>query len=116
VKKAEKAGFAWPDQAHRLNKVREELSEVEQALTEHSNVEEELGDLLFAAVCVAAKAEVDPEMALHSACEKFIRRFSAMEQAANAQGRSLDAYTPAEQLSLWNAAKHKEIDLGKDND
>ena len=107
VKKAEKAGFAWPDQASRLNKIREELSELEEALEEHSNVEEELGDLLFATVCVAAKAEIDPEMALHRACEKFIGRFSAMEQAANAQGRSLDTLTPAEQLSLWQAAKHK---------
>lgn len=116
VKKAEKAGFAWPDQESRLQKVQEELSELEQAVKEGTNVEEELGDLLFAAVCVAAKAEIDPEMALHSACEKFIRRFSAMEQAANAQDRGLDAYTPAEQLSLWNDAKHNEIDLGQTND
>ena len=107
VKKAEKAGFAWPDTAGALGKLHEEVSELDQAAAEQSNVEEELGDVLFSAVCVAAKAEIDPEMALHSACEKFIRRFAAMEQAAEAQGRSLDAYTPAEQLALWQAAKHK---------
>ena len=99
-----------------LDKIAEETAELKQAAREGSNVEEELGDLLFAAVCVAAKAEIDPEMALHSACEKFIGRFSAMEQAANTQGRGLDAYTPAEQLSLWNEAKHNEIDLGQTND
>ena len=107
VKKAEKAGFAWPDTAGALGKLHEEVSELDQAAAEQSNVEAELGDVLFSAVCVAAKAEIDPEMALHSACAKFIRRFAAMEQAAEAQGRSLDAYTPAEQLALWQAAKHK---------
>ena len=116
VKKAEKAGFAWPDQQSRLQKIHEELDELSQAVEETSNVEEELGDLLFAAVCAAAKAEVDPEMALHRACEKFIGRFSSMEQSANAQGASLDELQPAEQLALWNEAKHKETDLGKDND
>ena len=108
VKKAEKAGFAWPDQTSRLNKVKEELAELEQAVAEGTNVEEELGDLLFAAVCVAAKADIDPEMALHRACEKFIGRFAAMEQAANAKGSSLDAFTPEEQLALWQDAKQRE--------
>ena len=51
-------------------------------------------------------------MALHRACEKFIGRFAAMEQAAEAQGRSLDSCGPEEQLSLWKAAKNKETDLG----
>ena len=96
-----------PVDFYHLGKLHEEVSELDQAAAEQSNVEEELGDVLFSAVCVAAKAEIDPEMALHSACEKFIRRFAAMEQAAEAQGRSLDAYTPAEQLALWQAAKHK---------
>ena len=112
VKKAEKAGFAWPDQESRLNKLREETGELAQAVEEHSNIEEELGDVLFSAVCVAAKAQIDPEMALHSACEKFIRRFAAMEQAAEAQGRGLDTCTPTEQLALWQAAKHKDENLG----
>jgi len=108
VKKAEKAGFAWPDPQSRLSKLREETAELEQAVTEQSNVEEELGDVLFSAVCTAVGAGIDPEMALHSACEKFITRFAAMEQAAGAQCRSLDTLTPAEQLALWQAAKHKK--------
>ena len=114
VKKAEKAGFAWPDQQSRLNKLREEVVELEQAVEEQSNIEEELGDVLFSAVCAAVGANIDPEMALHSACEKFIQRFTAMEQAATAQGRSLDTMTPAEQLALWQDAKHKEALFGKD--
>lgn len=105
IKKAAAAGFCWPDAAGALNKVHEELSELQQAMAESSNVEEELGDVLFAAVCTAYMTGVDPEQALHGTCEKFIKRFAAMEQTAEAQGRRLDAYTPAQQLSLWENAK-----------
>lgn len=108
VNKAQKAGFAWPDREGRLEHLKSELQELEQALHDGTNVEEELGDVLFSAVCLAAEAQQDPEMALHGACEKFIRRFTAMEQAAGSQGRRLDAYTPAEQLALWQDAKQRE--------
>ena len=108
VKKAEKAGFAWPEADGALGKLREETAELTEALALQTNVEEELGDTLFAAVCVAAKAGIDPEMALHRACEKFIARFAAMEQTADAQGRGLDTCTPEEQLALWQAAKDRE--------
>ena len=108
VKKAAKAGFVWPEMNGALTKLEEEVSELRQAAEEHSNFGEELGDVLFSAVCCAAMAEQDPEMVLHSACEKFIRRFSAMEQAAAVQGRSLEACEPEEQLSLWQNAKNGE--------
>lgn len=105
VKKAEKAGFIWPDLDGALGKLREETEELHEAAEASKGVKEETGDVLFAAVCAAYMAGVDPEEALHSTCEKFIKRFAAMEQSAVAQGRSLDAYTPAEQLSLWEDAK-----------
>ena len=105
VKKAQSAGFAWPNLEGALGKLDEEIAELKEAVGNQSGFAEELGDVLFSAVCVAAMAQEDPEMALHSACEKFIRRFTAMEQAAGAQGRCLDACQPAEQLSLWEAAK-----------
>ena len=105
VTKAAKAGFCWRDEAGALGKLEEETRELRQAAEQGSNFQEELGDVLFAAVCCAALAEQDPEMALHSACEKFISRFSAMEEAAAAQGRSLELCTPEEQLALWQAAK-----------
>ena len=105
TKKAAKAGFAWPDLNGALCKLEEEVAELRQAAAEGTNFAEELGDVLFAAVCAASMAEEDPEMALHGACEKFIRRFTAMEQAAALQGRSLDEYTPEDQLSLWDEAK-----------
>ena len=96
VKKARNAGFAWPDAEKALEKLEEEVAELREAVREHTDISGELGDVLFSAVCVAAMTQQDPEMALHSACEKFIRRFTAMEQAAKAQGRCLDACQPAE--------------------
>lgn len=108
VKKAGKAGFRWQETQQALDKVEEELRELRQAVKSGQRVEEELGDLLFATACVAAMADTDPEMALHSACEKFIRRFTAMEQAAGAQGRSLENCDAAEQLCLWQNVKAEE--------
>ncbi len=108
IKKAEKAGFAWPDMESRLAKLDEEVAELHKAVEENSNIGEELGDVLFCVVCAAAMAEQDPEMVLHSACEKFIQRFTAMEQAADAQGRRLEDCEPEEQLSLWQMVKAGE--------
>ena len=108
VKKAQKAGFAWPGPEGALGKLDEEVAELREAVRDGSNIGEELGDVLFAVCCTAAMTEQDPEMVLHSACEKFIRRFAAMEQAAGAQGRSLEECEPEEQLSLWKMAKSGE--------
>ena len=75
-----------------------------QAPQSSSNVEEELGDLLFAAVKVGRFAEVDGETALQSACEKFIRRFRRVEELA--PGR-LDGLTVPELEALWRRAKEE---------
>ena len=69
------------------------------------NICKELGDVLFAAVRVASTLERDPEQALHAACEKFIRRFTAMEQTALAEGRPLETLSKDELLAGWNAQK-----------
>ena len=92
------------------NNTIEEAFELTDAITDGNmdGIKEELGDVLFAAVCAAFMTDMDPEEALHGTCEKFIKRFAAMEQSATAQGRGLDAYTPAEQLSLWEDAKAAE--------
>lgn len=105
VKKAQKAGFAWPDADGALSKLEEETAELREAVRTGEGIREELGDVLFAAVCAAYMTKTDPEEALHGACEKFIKRFTAMEQTAAAQGCSLDAYDLAGQLSLWEEAK-----------
>ena len=107
-KKAAKAGFDWPDVSGALEKLREETGELEAAIREGSNVSEELGDLLFAAVNVARFVKADPEDALSAACDKFARRFRGVEEAALAQGRRLEDMSLAEMDALWDQVKRKE--------
>ena len=66
-KKARKAGFDWPDVSGALDKLSEEVEELRTAVAEGSNIQEELGDLLFAAVNVSRFVQVDPEDALSGA-------------------------------------------------
>ncbi len=102
--KARKAGFDWRDVRPALDKLSEELSELETAVAEGSNVEEELGDLLFAAVKVGRFQGLDSELALHAACEKFIRRFRRVEALAQTPLDRLDV--PALE-ALWRRAKEE---------
>lgn len=105
--KAAKAGFEWPDVHAALDKVDEETRELRAAVASGDTeaIGDELGDLLFAAVKVARFAGIDPEQAAHAACEKFIRRFSAMETAAANDGTALEQCTLAQMLTLWQQAK-----------
>lgn len=105
--KAAKTGFEWPDADAALDKVEEETQELREAVVSSNAdaVAEELGDLLFAAVKVARFAGVDPEQAAHAACEKFIRRFAAMEAAAADSGVPLEQRTLAQMQPLWQQAK-----------
>ena len=102
------------DTAH----LKEELGDVLMQVLFHTDIEreavasgdadavtEELGDLLFAAVKVARFAGIDPEQAAHAACEKFIRRFAAMEAAAADSGVPLEQRTLAQMQPLWQQAK-----------
>lgn len=105
--KAAKTGFEWPDTDAALDKVEEETRELREAVASSNAdaVAEELGDLLFAAVKAARFAGVDPEQAAHAACEKFIRRFAAMEAAAADSGVPLEQRTLAQMQPLWQQAK-----------
>lgn len=105
--KAAKTGFEWPDVHAALDKVNEETRELCAAVASGDTeaIGDELGDLLFAAVKVARFAGIDPEQAAHAACEKFIRRFSAMETAAANDGTALEQCTLAQMLTLWQQAK-----------
>lgn len=105
--KAAKTGFEWPDVHAALDKVDEETRELRAAVASGDTeaIGDELGDLLFAAVKVARFAGIDPEQAAHAACEKFIRRFSAMETAAANDGTALEQCTFEQMLTLWQQAK-----------
>ena len=103
--KAARDGFDWPDISGALDKLDEEVSELHRAAAGDGDVTEELGDVLFAAVKVGRFVGVDPEVALHGTCEKFIRRYRAVEEGAAAMGRSVDQL-PLETLeALWVEAK-----------
>ena len=69
-------------------------------------VREEVGDVLFMAAQVAQSHGVDPEAALHAACDKFARRFRGVEEGAG--GTPLSELSQEELLALWSAAKQKE--------
>ena len=103
--KAAKAGFDWEEVSPALDKLSEELEELKAAIREDSNVEEELGDLLFAAVKVGRFVQEPAEQALQGACEKFIRRFRRVEQLAEGpmDGLGLPALE-----ALWRQAKEEE--------
>ena len=104
--KAAKAGFDWKDIGPALDKLSEEVEELKKAVAEGSNVEEELGDVLFAAVKVGRFAGKDSELALHGTCEKFIRRFEKVEQSAP---RPMKEMALEELVELWEQAKHETL-------
>lgn len=105
--KARKAGFDWDEVSGPLDKLSEELDELKTAVAEHSNIEEELGDLLFAAVNLSRFVKVDCEKALTAATDKFIRRFATVEELAKEQGRPMESMSLDELDKLWEEAKHK---------
>ena len=107
-KKAAKAGFDWQDVSGALDKLSEELDELKAAaLNGSGDPVEELGDLLFAAVCVARFLDADPEETLHRACDKFSTRFRKTEELAGERGLELSELTDRELTALWKAAKAK---------
>lgn len=104
-KKARKAGFDWDGVEGAVDKLSEELEELKEAIAQGSNIQEELGDLLFAAVNVSRFVEADPEETLNGATEKFISRFAKMEALALAQGKDMAQMSLSELDKLWEAAK-----------
>src|SRR5260370_30415058 len=89
--KGSRVGFDWQDAIGVFEKMREEAEELRKALQkqDHLEMEEELGDLLFAAVNLSRFLKLDPEIALKKANAKFSRRFRAMEGLARQSGRQV---------------------------
>lgn len=99
--------FDWPAAADAVAKVREELGEIEAALARgrREDVEEELGDALFALAQVGRLAKANPEMALRGANRKFMARFTEMKAAFATAGRELKNASPAEMDAVWEEVK-----------
>ena len=105
-KKAAKVGFDWDSVEGALDKLNEEIVELNNAKNQE-NIEEELGDLLFSCVNVARFLKVNPEEALKKSTDKFIARFEQVEKMANDNGNKLEDMTLAEMDLLWDKAKLK---------
>jgi ATP diphosphatase len=108
--KAARVGFDWPGLAPVLDKVREEIAELDEALAsaDHDQAMEEFGDLLFVMANVARHLRIDPEAAVRAANAKFTRRFAHIEQRLGADNRRPEQSTLEEMDRLWNEAKALE--------
>ncbi len=104
--KAAKAGFDWREPGPALEKLTEEVAELNAAAAGQGDPAEELGDVLFAAVKAGRFLGLDSEEALHRCCEKFIRRFRTVEQRAD---RPLSELNTADLERLWREAKQEQI-------
>ncbi|MGS7253276.1 nucleoside triphosphate pyrophosphohydrolase [Pseudomonas sp. SK] len=112
-KRAATVGFDWPEALPVLDKVREELDEVLQAMADGDAdaLEDEIGDLLFATVNLARHLKHDPEHALRRANRKFERRFRFIEQVLRDSGRPIEDCSLDELDALWGEAKRQEKNL-----
>jgi MazG family protein len=111
--RAAEVGFDWKKVEDLLEKVEEETRELRQELkrevgARHSRLEEEVGDLLFAAANLARFLRSDPETCLRRANQKFMRRFRALEKEVAARGKDLRECSLEEMETLWNELKSKE--------
>ncbi|MCX7967858.1 MAG: nucleoside triphosphate pyrophosphohydrolase [Armatimonadetes bacterium] len=110
-KRAAQVGFDWNDPIPALQKLKEEISEVESVLKgergDRKRLEDEIGDLFFAAVNVARLSGIDAEMALRNAVRKFVSRFKAIEETAKQQGKSLAEMKLEEMDAIWDEVKRK---------
>ena len=109
-KRAGKANFDWDDVYEPLFKVGEELAELEEAVEGGCpfRIQEEFGDLLFAAVNVSRFLKVDAEEALAGATDKFIARFESLENLAISRGIDMKTSTLEELDALWDEVKSME--------
>lgn len=106
-KRAARVGFEWDSIHGVLDKLREEETELRQAIEsgDRERIESEIGDLLFTVVNIARHAQMDAEQALRGMVERFTRRFQWMEAEAARQNRPLESLSADEWDSLWQQAK-----------
>lgn len=105
-KRAARVGFEWQDVKGPIQKLQEELAELEAAVTEDERLME-AGDVLFVVVNIVRRYGVDPEQALRASNSKFERRFRMMERLSEAEGEELSALDLGAQEEYWQRAKRE---------
>lgn len=108
--RAARVGFDWPDINPVFEKVNEEINELKSAIAGNDigNIEEEFGDLLFAMANLGRHLNLDPEVALRQANQKFTRRFEAVEDKLTALGKTPAESDLKEMDALWDQIKKEE--------
>lgn len=106
--KAAKVHFDWQDHLGPLQKVYEELEEVQKEIGHPERLKEELGDLLFAVVNLARKLEVHPEEALREGTRKFQTRFRQMLRKIQEEKLQISHLTLEEMDYYWEQVKKEE--------
>ena len=108
--KTKTVGFEWENAGQVLDKVNEEMLELQEAIAsgDHADMQGEFGDVMFAMINYARFIKVDPELALEQTNKKFMRRFQRVEELAAADGKSLHDMTLWEMDALWNIVKTEE--------
>jgi MazG family protein len=112
--RAASVGFDWPSAINVAEKIAEEAQELAEAdaKADPGEIAEEFGDLLFALANLGRHLRVDPEAALRSANDKFVRRFRAIEADLAADGRRPEESSLEEMEVLWQKAKDAERKRG----
>lgn len=107
--KAAKVGFEWPDTTGALDKLHEEIQELDQAIKnkDTENIEEELGDILFVLTNFARMHNLNAETALRKSNQKFKLRFKGMEDDIQKKNQSFSDLDINEWIALWNDQKKK---------
>lgn len=105
--RAARAGMDYDSLTEALADLKSEIDELERALKEQTPEEQrlELGDILFSAVNVSRFLSVDPEEALGLSCQKFIRRFTRVEQLARQRGIEMESAGIQKLDQLWREVK-----------
>ncbi len=113
--RAAKAGFDWPDYKGALDKVYEELGEIQEALKNGSGAqrESEIGDILFAVVNLARLLKIDAEVALTKTANKFLQRFRYIEDKASSSGLELAECSLDQMDAWWEEVKKAEKSIKK---
>ncbi len=111
AEKAARIGLDWPDANSVIEKIREELDELEVAIqnNQEDEISHELGDLLFAVVSLARHLNVDSDVSLRLNLARFTKRVQHMESALHRRGQTFQDVTISELDRLWEQAKKNEL-------